>query len=197
MIRKFVVSLLPFLIAMTLNHSSWGSSWDKLVEQNGLFFHGDTNKLFTGKVVGEKTWRDAGGSQQTWSEGIFVEGKKDGLWKIYCMNGQISSIGSYVENHKNGDWKWYYCSGELMRTFSLVKGKLTGSDVLYHSNGIVWRDGHWANGQRHGEWLSYGRDGSCHHIEKHEMKSDTGTFKSGIKISACTKKCGCPNEEKM
>ena len=57
-------------------------------------------------------------------EYFLVNGKKEGIKKLYYDNGKLSSIGSYVDNWMDGEFKSYYNNGQIQM-------------ICYHNNGIM------------------------------------------------------------
>ena len=45
-------------------------------------------------------------------EGSYLNGEKDGIWKIYYPNKKIKATGQYKSGKKEGVWKYYDKSGQ-------------------------------------------------------------------------------------
>lgn len=55
--------------------------------------------------------------------------------KTYYENGQLAKIGKYVNGKKEGEWKIYYKNGQLCRSGMYRDGSEIGSWDLYDDNG--------------------------------------------------------------
>lgn len=115
------------------------------------------------------------------SEGEYVNGKKNGQWKIYYPSGKVSASGSYVNDEMTGPWTYYYEDGAVSSSGEYVGGKRNGywstlnidgsksSEITYHegsgefreyySNGNLKSKGPMVDGKKHGKWLFYFDDG--------------------------------------
>lgn len=88
------------------------------------------------------------------SEGKIIDGKKEGFWIEYSMEGD-TTVKEYYENGKLEGEKSFFDNNKLseMRTFS--KGVENGLRVLYFSNGEIMAQGSVVNGNQHGDWVTY------------------------------------------
>ena len=69
--------------------------FNELVEANGVYYKKFSNKLFTGKVVGQE-------------QGSMKNGHRDGSWIGYHKNGKLSYKGDYKNGEKEGSWVKYF-----------------------------------------------------------------------------------------
>jgi hypothetical protein len=46
------------------------------------------------------------------SEGMYVDGLEDGLWRHYHRNGQLAAEGCYSAGQEVGDWRYWNDKGE-------------------------------------------------------------------------------------
>jgi antitoxin component YwqK of YwqJK toxin-antitoxin module len=44
---------------------------------------------------------------------MFINGKRNGLYKSYWKNGQLENISTYIDDKLNGECKSYYPNGQL------------------------------------------------------------------------------------
>ena len=95
-----------------------------LVEREDLYYEKLTDVPFTGKVTG-------------YSQGSFKNGKREGVWISYHVNGQLW----YKQNYKNGMLKGafisYYKNGQLIAKGNHKNSKKEGPWVFYHKAGNV------------------------------------------------------------
>lgn len=89
------------------------------------------------------------------SEGMYINGKKEGNWVYYYENGKIQQKGSFRENIISGTWKLYYKSGVLKAEEYYRKGKLEGIIIEYSETGEVISKGNYLAGFKEGDWFYY------------------------------------------
>jgi hypothetical protein len=71
-----------------------------LVERDGLYYLKFDDVPFTGRIYGPR------------QEGVFKDGKKDGLWVKYHDKGiYLESRGVYRDGKKRGLWSYYHPNG--------------------------------------------------------------------------------------
>jgi len=108
-------------------------------------------------------------------KGKFSKGLKDGFWKKWDMEGNLTEIikwskgykqgeyklfnnghlfikGFYKHNKKQGHWKYYSKEGFLIRVISWRKDRKNGI-YLEYKNGKVIKNGHYKNDNKEGKWL--------------------------------------------
>ena len=118
--------------------------------KDGIFYKKNSDELFTGRIIdtadviiifevsnGRKngkfiTYFLDGGIEK---EGIMVDNKNQGTWKYYYDNGQIETIGNFSDNLPNGEWITYYKNGEIMVRGNYREGLQIGNWSYYDHNG--------------------------------------------------------------
>lgn len=117
------------------------------------------------------------------SEIFYVNGKKEGLYRISYDNGKIQEESFYKDDKKNGTSKWYTKNGHLVAEYNYKEGNFDGtqktfypSDTLQslktysnnqlsgisrelYSNGKVRESGNYINGNKEGAWTEYDESG--------------------------------------
>lgn len=82
-------------------------------------------------------------------EGCLINGKKDGVWKIYLENGDIEFEWMYLKGLKNGAYK-HYDKGKINATGEYKNGCLHGLLKIYNEQGELtseqWWKGNFATG---------------------------------------------------
>ncbi len=104
-------------------------------------------------------------------EGIFKNGKVNGLRKMYFQNGQISMERVYSSGVENGFEKEYYEDGTIKQKGVFLNGKENGTWEMYHPNGQLKQRTTFDYGKMDGESISYYSTGKIRSTEK---------FKKGI-----------------
>ncbi|MFM6934207.1 MAG: toxin-antitoxin system YwqK family antitoxin [Flavobacteriales bacterium] len=70
-------------------------------------------------------------------EGIYVNGRKEGIWTKYHKDGKTPKLkGNYTNNRPEGAFTRYYPNGHIMEQGSFGKNGYKGNLVRYHENGI-------------------------------------------------------------
>jgi hypothetical protein len=75
---------------------------DDLVERDGLDYEKFTDVPFTGKVTGNP-------------QGSYKNGKREGAWVGYHVNGQLSWKGNYKNSQHEGFWVSYEENGTVQK----------------------------------------------------------------------------------
>ena len=87
--KKLTIIFLTILVCFTPRIAlSNAVSADALVERNGIMYIKASNKPFTGSMI---TMDDS----RFTHVGTFVDGKKDGPYKVYHANGRIMQKGIF------------------------------------------------------------------------------------------------------
>ncbi len=81
------------------------------------------------------------------SEGLFVEGKRDGAWVWKYPNGQIREEGVFKDGKETGTWSSYYENGQKEGTGEYVNGLREGLWTWWRQDGKVWRTVNFAKGK--------------------------------------------------
>lgn len=184
---KLLNTLLTVLLMTLLPSLGWSTPLYELVKRDGLYYPKFSDVPFTGKVTGETqgyvkdgrregAWVDYWVNGQLWNEGTYKNGKREGVWVEYWDNGQLWSKGNYKNGKKEGDWVGYHDHGQLKDEGNYKNGKVEGAYVRYHYNGQLYAKGNFKNGKEEGLWVVYDEEGT-------PIVSAQGIFKKGVKIS--------------
>ena len=79
--------------------------------------------------------------------------------KISCK-----SIKRWIEGTKDGTFKQYYINGELSVEAQNNNGTLDGEYVAYYEDGTIFYSGFYKNGIKVGEWNYYYENGKIEQI---------------------------------
>lgn len=126
------------------------------------------------------------------SEGLYVDQKKDSLWrfmdefenllttetysagfkngemKAFDQDGQVVEILNYSNDVKHGEWKQFFRNGKPKMEANYKAGKLTGLTKYYFMNGIVSSEGHYDKDLKEGRWKHYNDEGALMLTEEWE-----------------------------
>ena len=89
----------------------------------------DKNELKNGI---ETCWHPSGKKS---TEGLWVDGSKQGKWLEWYENGQLKSEESFKNNIWHGDHIYWYENGQKMRESKDVDGLYEGRWISWHENG--------------------------------------------------------------
>lgn len=142
---------------------------------------GDTvNKVVNGRRVGQwyiKAGPNHNEGYKTGSlveEGVYVNGRKTGLWKKYYPGGSLKSKINYVNSRPTGPYTLYYKNGKVEEKGNWERTKNTGNFKRYHPNGTLAQDFQFTNsGKRTGEQKYYYDNGQLRLV---------GSWKEGMEI---------------
>lgn len=114
-----------------------------------------------------------GGAFLGYLEGVFMDGKKESLWKKYGTGPAPLREDTYKDGLLHGDCRVFSEDGELLYREIFVNG--TGNyKEYYHEYNDDWHlllEGRLQSGKREGEWKYYFESGSLSHME---------TYKDGV-----------------
>ncbi|MCR9171317.1 MAG: hypothetical protein NXI10_02415 [bacterium] len=72
-----------------------------------------------------------------YSEGVYVNDKKQGYWKRYHINGSIRLLGHYENDKPCGDYTKYFEDGTIEEEGTYCNDKYFGELKRYHPNGVL------------------------------------------------------------
>ena len=128
-----------------------------MVRKNGIWYL--NNEIFNGKFI------DYYYSGRMQGEGILINGKLDGLRKMYFQNGNLSVERYYTNSIPNGLEKEYYEDGTLKQKGTRINGGEDGVWETYFPNGQVKRRTNLKNGIVEGENIIYYSTGKILSVE--------------------------------
>ncbi|MBW6492161.1 MAG: toxin-antitoxin system YwqK family antitoxin [Lentimicrobium sp.] len=87
------------------------------------------------------------------SEEYYENGVPVGTWKNYYQNGNLLEEIDYKYGLKEGTWKQYFYDGPLKLSATYENGKLEGLATFFHPNGRVKISGPYKNNFKDGVWM--------------------------------------------
>ena len=86
------------------------------------------------------------------SEGLYVNKLREGIWKVYHVDGQnIMSEEPYKNDKIHGVKKGYYISGKLSEELEYKNGVEDGISNQYAENGVKIKETQYVNGNLEGK----------------------------------------------
>lgn len=135
--------------------------------KEGLIFEENESKPFTGKIKDTLEGRII--------EYGVVEGRKNGMFKTFYMNGKVEMIGLIENNLNQGKWTYFYENGQIESEGNFLNDTVNGWWKWYFEDGILKEEGNFVNGSREGKWVIYNPDGSIKEVK--ELSKNTFELK--------------------
>ncbi len=89
----------------------------------------------------------------SYEKGIYKNGKKEGDWSVYFMNGKIKYKGTYVQGKKEGTFHYYEITtgAEYLTTYKNNE-PINGTVLVYTPDDLLQYSGEYKNGKKEGLW---------------------------------------------
>ena len=121
-----------------------------------IFYNPKKNKVSEGKVVNklfEGEWKYYHeDSDKIMTLEVYVNGKLNGIRKVYYINGKIAEEATYKNGVKNGTYKKYSDTGIIFEETNYKNGQFDGNAVFRNSDNVVVSKGLFKNGKKEGIW---------------------------------------------
>jgi len=89
------------------------------------------------------------------SEGSYVSGFEEGLWKYYDEDGNLSEESHYRKGKLHGKVLQYFPNGSIMAEGYFFKGKPDSVYIEYSPGGNKLVIGNYNSGIKTGEWIAF------------------------------------------
>lgn len=144
-------SILIVILALVVTSCSrYSSKYSYRFGEDGLIYNSSNGKLFTGVVLD---------TADVIIKFQVVNGKKNGSFTTYYLDGQIEKSGYVIENDNIGIWKYYYPDGQLESEGSFENNIPEGVWISYYPNGSKKCEGNYKKGKQQGIWNYYDEKG--------------------------------------
>lgn len=77
----------------------------------------------------------------------------------YFNNGQKKLVGHYKNGKKDGKWTFWYVNGQKQSEGYFFENLKTGETLVYHENGKPFYKGSYVDGKKDGKWIFYNDQG--------------------------------------
>lgn len=148
-----LLTALVLIITLSFILTSCGKYTSKYAYRwgdDGLIYNSNNNKLYTGTVLD---------TADVIIEFQVVNGKKNGTFRTYYLDGQVEKTGFVVNNENMGTWKYYYPDGQMESEGSFESNNPEGKWTSYYPNGNIESKGDYKNGKQNGIWTYYNKNG--------------------------------------
>ena len=108
------------------------------------------------------------------SEGCFINGMPEGIWKSYFTDGKLKSIGLRSENKLEGIWKFYRDNSKLEKEISFSNDKKEGREIIYYENENIYSITNWKSDIKEGNEYYYYSTGNIQFLVKLEENKKHG-----------------------
>ena len=149
-----------------------------------IFYNQKNNKVSEGKVVNkqfEGEWKYYHeNSPKIMTTEFYVNGKLNGVRKVYYLSGKIAEETPYVDGLKHGNYKKYTETDIILEETIYKNGEYDGPAIFRDSNNQIAGQGLFKNGKKVGMWKI---------LEKGKLK-DVNMNKQGKKFQKKVKVAG-------
>jgi antitoxin component YwqK of YwqJK toxin-antitoxin module len=112
-----------------------------------------------------KEWHENG---QISLDGKYKNNLKDGKWVEFFDNGQKRSEYYYEKGQENGEWERWYESGQIQARLPYKSGLLNGTAASWYNNGEKESETEYETGKKNGKSIKWEEDGSLVKEMKYE-----------------------------
>lgn len=93
-------------------------------------------------------------------EAIYINGKLDGISRVWLEDGSLFSESGYSNGHPHGIWKKYHPNGKTMYETIYEYGKINGSEKWFYKTGQIKSEQYFLNGNPTTKIARWKLDGS-------------------------------------
>ena len=117
---------LLIIFSLLLSSVSWSKdvTINDIVERDGLWYEKYSDKPFTGNCNGAY-------------KGKIKNGKKEGKWLYFMVDGQLREKENYENGKKEGEYLMYYSNGKIRQKGNYKNNKLDGKVHWYNIDGSI------------------------------------------------------------
>ncbi|MEM9022927.1 MAG: energy transducer TonB [Bacteroidota bacterium] len=98
--------------------------------------------------------------------GFYLRNKKQGVWKKFYPNEQVSMVGLYLQGQRHGKWQVFYDNGQVAANLYYNRGKRIGTWDGYYRDGQQACLRNYRNDTLIGEQVRYYSNGKIEEVEK-------------------------------
>jgi antitoxin component YwqK of YwqJK toxin-antitoxin module len=133
----------------------------EIVEKDGIYYNGSSP--FSGIDI----TKYSDGNKKM--EVSYVDGKKEGICKIWFENGVLNEVRYYKNNEMDGTWVVYNEAGVKTSVANYTNGFKNGKWLIWNDKGLLIYRLSYKNGEKSGVWKNYDDEGKL--INKRYYKS--------------------------
>lgn len=110
------------------------------------------------------------------AEGVYLNRKKQGIWKTYGAKEVLVEEGNYISGKKYEKWKTFYPDGKLSQELFFKNDLEEGPFKKYFENGKLMQEGTYTSGYRQGKTTYYYPDGTLNAKGQYEKDTRDGVW---------------------
>jgi antitoxin component YwqK of YwqJK toxin-antitoxin module len=138
-------------------------------EATAVFFHPDGFKAAEGMYIDRKKeglWKFWSATQPAYliSEENYHHDFKHGLSTKYYPDSTLAEKVTWDSGNRTGEWLQYYPDGTICLRAEYMADKLEGPFSYYHPNGKLYYEGAYRENLKYGDWMIFNEDGSLKQI---------------------------------
>lgn len=176
LVKTKKISLLFFILSSFIFAKNFNISEKTL--KNGIVYRKGEEEAFTGVFKGEGIHEEYRKGVKNGKfigevtidkevyvyEGIYVEGVKNGEWKIRYPDGKIKAILNYNYDLPKGQWTYFYDNNQIQGYENFNNGVISGETIFYTKDGNLLKRSTYKNGLIDGEMVLYRKNHSLDSI---------------------------------
>ena len=114
-------------------------------------------------------------------EESYKDGEKNGPWRVYFPNGQLTSELYWKDGIRDGSWKDFFNNGDPHVVGTFKNGKLHGAYKVFFIGNIIEKKGNYVDGKMNGIWYFYNEKSELIRKERydHGFLQQIAVFKNG------------------
>jgi len=86
---------------------------------------------------------------------VDAQGRKQGHWKAYDVNGILKFEGEFVDSKPVGTFKYYYADGKVKAVSEMYEQGTRSRTQVFHNNGRLMAKGNYLNKKKDSAWVYY------------------------------------------
>jgi antitoxin component YwqK of YwqJK toxin-antitoxin module len=102
----------------------------------------------------------------------YVDGKLEGVRKVYYKDGTLAEESYYKKGLKDGPCKLFNNAEKLIEDSNYLNGELHGSASFFDQNGLIASKGNYKNGKSVGIWTYYQNGKKIKEVSKSPSKKE-------------------------
>ncbi|TVR39223.1 MAG: toxin-antitoxin system YwqK family antitoxin [Cryomorphaceae bacterium] len=93
------------------------------------------------------------------SEQAYLNGAKEGVWRVYHPNGNLQKEGIIENGLEHGRYREWYANGQLKYEYHYNAGKKVGKWLSWYEDGTPYTERNFVNDQLEGKVLVWDEEG--------------------------------------
>lgn len=134
-------------------------------------------RLPGGEEVMHGLWQEFYATGEKKAQGNYVEGRQDGAWISWHVDGRVETQGQYQDGAKHGTWEEFHSNGVRASVSNWVQGKPEGEARRWYRDKQAESVARYQNGLPHGDWSAWHENGELKFSNRYENGRKVGTWR--------------------